>query len=174
MRNCSSARGVIRDVVCAQRVKRDNDGYCNSVSLEGFSALTHCECSSLFVNRVVCLKKARTVAWSFAAMILTKWDILSPEKKVVVKEEYVTVGILMCRVNIIFVTVLSVFILYLWLWSFFAENIIKQVSLWLFLIVEEVKWKYMWNFTLGYATEKVHNKIRWYFPSSRFHCKQKT
>lgn len=51
MKNCSSARGVIRDLVCAQRVKKD--GCCNSVSLEGFSALTHCEHSSLFIIRVV-------------------------------------------------------------------------------------------------------------------------
>lgn len=43
----------------------------------------------------------------------------------VAREEYVTVGIPMCRVDIIFAIVLSVFILNLLLWSFFGENIIK-------------------------------------------------
>lgn len=61
MRNCSSMRGVIRDLVCAQRFKKANNGYCNSVSPEAFCALTRCECSSLVINRV-CLCKIKELS----------------------------------------------------------------------------------------------------------------
>lgn len=56
MKNCSSMRGLIRDSVCGQRFKKDNNGCCNSVSPEAVCDLTHSECSSLFINRLYLCK----------------------------------------------------------------------------------------------------------------------
>lgn len=109
-----------------------NDSYYNSVSLEGMSVLTHCECSSLSANRAVCLKKSKNCILKLCSHNSNQVRYFILEEKGCSQRRvcYYRHSNVQSKPN--FWHCSAVFILHVWLWSFFGENITKQVYKWLF------------------------------------------